>query len=107
MPRLIHSLALSAAVVMSVVAFEPRASAEGQDTHGVYHTQFERLGQARAGALSGQQQGAAARAPAHGHGLRLPQRVVAGALHPPGLAHARGDAAADDARRIPSVARRG
>lgn len=26
---------------MSVVAFEPRASAEGQDTHGVYHTQFE------------------------------------------------------------------
>jgi hypothetical protein len=41
MPRLNPSLALSAAVVIAVVALEPRASAEGQETHGVYHTQFE------------------------------------------------------------------
>ena len=26
---------------MSLVALEPRASAQGQETHGVYHTQFE------------------------------------------------------------------
>jgi hypothetical protein len=41
MPRLIPSFALSAAAAMFVVALEPRASAEGQETHGVYHTQFE------------------------------------------------------------------
>jgi hypothetical protein len=41
MPRLIPALALSAAVAMSVVAHEPRASAKSQETHGVYHTQFE------------------------------------------------------------------
>lgn len=41
MPRLIPSLVLSAAVAMSVVALEPRASAEGQEAHGVYRTQFE------------------------------------------------------------------
>ena len=41
MPRLIPSLALSAAAAMFVAALSPRASAEGQETHGVYQTQFE------------------------------------------------------------------
>jgi hypothetical protein len=41
MPRLKSSLALSAAVAMSLAAFAPCVSAEGQEGHGVYHTQFE------------------------------------------------------------------
>lgn len=41
MPRLIPSLALTAAVVISNAVLEPRASAQVQEAHGVYHTQFE------------------------------------------------------------------
>ncbi len=41
MPRLIPSLALTAAVVISNAVLEPRASAQVQKAHGVYHTQFE------------------------------------------------------------------
>ncbi len=41
MPRLLPSFALSAAAAMFVAAVSPSASAEGQETHGVYHTQFE------------------------------------------------------------------
>jgi len=41
MPRLIPSFALSAAVAISLVAFAPRSSTKAQETHAVYHTQFE------------------------------------------------------------------
>ena len=41
MPRLIPALALSAAVITSLAALEPRAAAQGPGGNGVYHTQFE------------------------------------------------------------------
>jgi quercetin dioxygenase-like cupin family protein len=41
MPRLTCSLALAAAVATSVLVLDRSTAAEGQEAHGVYHTQFE------------------------------------------------------------------
>lgn len=83
MRRLTSSLALTAAVATFVLALGPNPSAQGQDGHGVYHTQFEndwvRLVRVRYPANS--------KVPLHGHPPSVTAYVYLSASSPVRFTH--------------------